>query len=362
MVARAADNAFVHPGLMHSQADLAFLREKLAAGEEPWKSAWKRLRSEKIAGLKYQPKPIAQVSQGPYGKEDIGATQMMEDASAAYCHALQWRLTDEKAHAAKAIEILNGWSATLRSISGDADQGKLVTGWTACKFCNAAELLRYSESNWAEADIARFKRMLLEIDYPLIKDFQPRFNGNWDATMINSMLCIGVFCDDHDKFQRATDYFLHGKGKGALTNYIFPTGQCQETVRDQTHVQMGLGALAAACEVAWKQGVDLYGAADNRLALGFEYTARYNLGHDVPATGVIGAKGRGHFQPIWEAAAQHYIYEKGLKMPYTEQVLEKIRPEGWSTVVPEAFGTLTCFRGAAGPAPTSKKTRSRSAR
>jgi hypothetical protein len=341
----AADGGFVHPGLMHSQADLVFVRRKLAAGEEPWTSAWHRLRSDYVAGLRYTPKPVAHVSQAPYGKEDVGAAQMMKDSSAAYCQALQWCLTGEKAHAVKAIEILNGWSYMLQSISGDKDQGKVVAGWTAGKFCNAAELLRYSSAGWAERDVRRLKRMLLEIHYPLIKDFQPRYNGNWDAAMIHSMLSIGVFCDDREKFDRAVDYFLHGKGKGALTNYVFPAGQCQETTRDQTHTQMGLGALAAACEVAWKQGVDLYGAADNRLALGLEYTAKYNLGHEVPCTGVIGEKGRGHFQPIWEAAYQHYVYEKGLKMPYLQQVLAKVRPEGWSPVVTESFGTLTCFKG-----------------
>ena len=299
---------------------------------------------------------MAHVSQAPYGKDDVGATQMMRDSSAAYCHALQWCLTGQQAHAAKAIEILNAWSSTLESITGDKDQGKVVAGWTAGKFCNAAELLRHSPAGWAEHDVrACFKRMLLEIDYPLLKDFQPRFNGNWDAAMLHSMLCIGVFCDDREKFNRAVDYFLHGKGKGALTNYVLPTGQCQETTRDQTHTQMGLGALAAACEVAWKQGLDLYGAADNRLALGLEYTARYNLGLDVPCTGVIGVKGRGHFQPIWEAACQHYVYEKGLKMPYTRQVLDKIRPEGCSIVVTEAFGTLACFKGQPGGSASDAK-------
>ena len=59
-------------------------------------------------------------------------------------------------------------------------------------------------------------------------------------------------------------------------------GQCQESGRDQQHTQLGLGHLAEACEVAWNQGLDLYGESDNRLLKGFEYTARYNLDQDVP--------------------------------------------------------------------------------
>ena len=31
---------FVHPGLLHSRAELDFVREKVQAGQEPWKSAW----------------------------------------------------------------------------------------------------------------------------------------------------------------------------------------------------------------------------------------------------------------------------------------------------------------------------------
>ena len=69
---------------------------------------------------------------------------------------------------------------------------------------------------------------------------------------------------------------------GAIGNYFNDFGQCQESGRDQGHTQMGLEYLANTCETAWSQGVDLNGALDNRLLLGFEYTAKYNLGHDGP--------------------------------------------------------------------------------
>ena len=46
--------------------------------------------------------------------------------------------------------------------------------------------------------------------------------------------------------------------------------------------QLGLGQLAEACEIGWHQGLDMYGADDNRLLAGFEYTAKYLLGNDVP--------------------------------------------------------------------------------
>ena len=101
-------------------------------------------------------------------------------------------------------------------------------------------------------------------------------------------------------------------------------GQCQESGRDQQHTQLGLGHLAEACEIAWNQGVDLYGEADNRLLKGFEYTARYNLGQDVPfvphvdTTGKyrhkqISSSGRGKFRPIWEP--RYVCYASAAELP-----------------------------------------------
>jgi hypothetical protein len=43
-----------------------------------------------------------------------------------------------------------------------------------------------------------------------------------------------------------------------LFKYIYPSGQCQETARDQAHVQLGLGEFAGAAQVAYTQGVDFF--------------------------------------------------------------------------------------------------------
>jgi len=39
-----ADKPFVHPGLLHTQDDLDLIRKKVAAGEEPWKSGFEKLK------------------------------------------------------------------------------------------------------------------------------------------------------------------------------------------------------------------------------------------------------------------------------------------------------------------------------
>ena len=99
----------------------------------------------------------------------------------------------------------------------------------------------------------------------------------------------------------------------------------------------------------------MYNADDNRLMKGFEYVAKYNLGEDVPFvehTDTTGRSPDAHFRAgarrvsaVWEMAWNHYHNLRGLEMPYTQRVLEKIRPEGaaWTSDHP-GFGTILFTR------------------
>lgn len=344
----AADKPFTHPGILHSRTELDFVKAKVADGEEPWASAWEELRSHAISQLDWEPNPIADVVRGVRNHPDIGGTNLMRDGAAAYSHAIQWYVTERKAHADKAIEILNAYSRTLKSIGGH--DARLLAGMAGITFTNAAEIIRHTDTGWRKGDQERFEQMLRDVFYQVIKDFYPTANGNWDAAMIQTMLAMGVFLDDRTMFQRAVDYYTNGEGNGAIGKYLNEFGECQESGRDQAHTQMGLGYLGCAAEIAWKQGVDLYGALDNRLALGFEYTAKYNLGHDVPYEPYrshegryyypeISDKARGRFSSIYERVYHHYHDRMGLEMPFTAQVIEKIRPEPWQ-LAHASWGTL----------------------
>jgi hypothetical protein len=326
-----APRPFVHPGMLQSRADLDFMKQKVATAEAPWKSAWEFLLRQSESSLEFKPQPFARVIRGPYGNPSVGGNELLMSARAAHSHALQWVVTGKQAHADKVIEILAAWSPVLQSFH--ENDAKLLAGLTGHAFCNAAEIIRWTSAGWPEKDVEAFKRMLLQVYYPLIADFFPEANGNWDAAIIDTMLCIGVFCDDHAIFDRAVNQYLRGPVNGGITHYVYPSGQCQESTRDQGHVQLGLGELAQACQVAWTQGVDLYGAAESRLALGFEYTARFMAGLEVPAQGGLFPRRPGRLSPIYEGVYQHYRFVKGLEMPYTEQALEKTRGRSWAALI-----------------------------
>lgn len=322
---------FTHPGLLHDERELAFVKKQIDAGEEPWLKAWGELKVACKYFAKLGPDARREVVRGPSNRPDIGGTEFSRDSSAAYALALAWQLSGDKVFARRAVDVLNAWSATLAKVDGH--DTKLLVGMMGVKFVNAAELLRDSYDGWAKADQERFATMLREQFYEPIKDFYPTANGNWDASMIQTMLGMGIYLDDHDMFDRAANYYRQGRGNGAIPKYFNDFGQCQETGRDQGHTQMGLGFLGCACEMAWKQGVDLYAEADNRLALGFEYTAKYNLGHDVryePYKSVedryhyreISEKGRGHFVPIYRRLIYHYHHRQKMDMPFSRKAAE----------------------------------------
>lgn len=335
--ATAPAAGFVHPGLLHTTADLGRIKAQLATASQPWQSGFETLRTHAQSQADWRLRgPFADVVRGP--RESRHIAELETDANAAYQNALLWSLTGNPAHARKSIEILNAWALTLKSITGHDKE--LAASLCGFKLVNAAELIRHTYPDWQPTEIAQFESLLRTVIYPTIRDFATFANGNWDTGCIKTMMAMGVFLDDRAMFDRAVEYYHHGKGNGSLTHYVInDAGQCQESGRDQQHTQLGLAHLAEACEIGWHQNLDLYGAADNRLLRGFEYTAQYNLGHEVPFTAYtdftgknkanqISPEGRGKLRAIYEMVWNHYQGRQRVPAPFTRQAAATIRPEG----------------------------------
>src|SRR4051812_46317775 len=316
-----AHGEFKHPGILHTADDLARMKQMVAEGKEPWKGGFEQLKAHGDSQSSYKLRgPFERAGRGPGFNENIDA--IMHDCNACYQNALMWAITGDEAHATKAVEILNAWSYTHKQQTGRDVQ--LGAGLWGFKFASAAEIMRYTYPKWDTKDVKQCEKMLRDVFYPPIKDFATFANGNWDGACMKTMMAIGVFCDDQAIFDRAVNYFYAGEGNGGLTNYVInEAGQCQESGRDQAHTQLGLGLLCEACEIGWNQGLDMYGAENNRLLKAFEYTAKYNLGEDVPfaphidTTGQydhkkISTDGCGKFRPVWEMAYHHYHTRRGL--------------------------------------------------
>lgn len=331
----ARSQSFVHPGILHSREDLERMKKAVAAKEEPIYGGYQVFIQNPASQYDYKMQgPTAAVGRNP----TVGQGTYDSDANAAHQNAVMWAITGDKRYADKAIGIVNAWSATLKSITGR--DAVLMAGLGPFKMVNAAEILRYTNAGWKEADVQQTEKHFKEVIYPVLKNFAPFANGNWDAAAIKTVMAVAVFCNDRPMFESALRYYVNGHGNGRLTHYVInEEGQIQESGRDQGHTQLGIGMLAESCAIAWNQGLDLYAYAGNRLLKGFEYVAKFNLGNEVPFTEwldrtgkyhhtAIARQDRGPLRAVYEQVYNHYVNRIGLSAPFTQQAAEKLRPEG----------------------------------
>ncbi|MGH7240286.1 MAG: alginate lyase family protein, partial [Candidatus Saccharimonadales bacterium] len=295
------------------------MKELVREQREPWKSAFDRL--VKSTDTTFVVHPYAHVMRGPYAKPNIGGDALSRSAGEAYNCALLWYITGDRHYAQTAIRILNAWSGTLWDF--DYNDAKLLAGWTGHTLCNAAEILRYTGAGWSQGDIGRFTDMLMTVYYPLLRYYFPTANGNWDGAICHSLLSIAIFTDNRALFNNAIDHLLHAPVNGSIFKYIYPNGECEESGRDQGHVQLGLAEFAGAAQVAFTQGVDLFSIGNDRIGRGYEYTTGYILGHTPycycdlsPRTMHLG----GGFEYVY----RHYLAH-GVRLPFVSKAADSMR-------------------------------------
>ncbi|MFC4337576.1 alginate lyase family protein [Salininema proteolyticum] len=239
-----------HPGMLHTQADLDRMAEKVAAGAEPWIWGWDRLTANGHSRTSWSPRPARVVVRGGTGSN---FPQLYRDIHAAYQNALRWKISGDEAHRDTAVAILNAWSENLTEVTGNADR-YLASGIYGYQFCNAAELVRDADG----FDLGAFQDMVTAVFLPLSEGFLVKHNdacdtnywANWDLCNMANILACGILTDDRTLVDRAVDYFWNGAGNGAIENafpFVYDGGlaQWQESGRDQAHSIMGIGLMGA---------------------------------------------------------------------------------------------------------------------
>ena len=346
---------FLHPGGLHTLADLNRMKTNVLAGNHPWIDDWNILITDSKA----------QTNVGTHVTANMGSSRQNADldAHAAYLNFIRWYISGDANYANKTTNILNSWAAAVNVVASGTDTPGLI-GIPIAHFAEDAELLR-TYSGWKASDFQAFTNMMLTYLYPSCNNFLTNHNGacissyfaNWDACNIESLIAMGVLCDNTNIYNQGVNYFISGAGNGSISNaapYLYSGGiaQWQESGRDQEHAQLGVGELAAACQTAWNQGLDLFGYSNNRLLAGAEYVAQYNLQHDVPYTDLndcaddnmffVANNGRGRLddRPIWEMIYNHYVVLQGISAPNTTAMERLYRPEQGS-IDHFGYGTLT---------------------
>ncbi|MET9971701.1 alginate lyase family protein [Streptomyces sp. NPDC006356] len=347
-----AAGAYAHPGLLHTGADLDRMAAKVKAGAAPYTAGFAKLTANRHSQSGWAANPQEIVYRGSGSPENYRT--LYNDVHAAYQNGLRHHVSGDSAHADTAVAILNAWSAKLTSLQGSADRF-LAAGLYGYQFANAAELVR----DHPDFELGRFREMLTKVFASLSDDFLANHNGavvsnywtNWDLANMACVLAAGIFCDDKAQVARAVEYFKHGEGLGSIKKAIpvvHDDGLAQwlEAGRDQGHALLGVGLMGTFCEMAWNQGIDLYGYDDSRFLKGAQYVAKWALGGDVPFTANTRKKGAingwsgsetvteaapvdpAMTRPIWAMIANHYTKRRGLPATYLTRIAAKSAPEG----------------------------------
>jgi len=273
--------SFVHPGIWFKQDDFDRMRSMVEANKNPWKETSNNLVS---SASKTRGSGAAAQQTNAYALQDGGSNILKL--------AMSWIVTGDISYGNSARDKINEWS--IYQTGGDCLRQGIGTG----SLVNAAEIIRFASVNgttvqWPSDEIAKFENMLTTYMMPTLETLKTNGDGGWGTPAINAMASIGVFCNNDTIFDKAIRLFKNGSKSvypnatacNGVLEMIDTKGQSYDSGRDQPHAQFLITHLFDVAIIAWNQGTeDLFNYGDNRLLLGMEYGAKYNLGNDVPYT------------------------------------------------------------------------------
>ena len=177
----------VHDGsTMNNMAELQFIKDKIAANQEPWKTYYNNLTK---SGYSKLIPPVPQAAAVPTNEAGL-----MYDSYVIYNQALMYYFTGNVTYAQNARNFLNAWSSTFQNSSGMVNW-YLAPAWSASIIAPAAELLRSTPgSGWTAADTTNLQAMFNQAFLPVLT-WRYAY-GNRELSVANGLLAIGIFNED----------------------------------------------------------------------------------------------------------------------------------------------------------------------
>jgi hypothetical protein len=378
-----------------SQAQLNFIKAMVQAHVDPMYSAFVKATNSSSGSLNYTQTISANLAItgglivcGSTSNPNYGCSNSDDDGTAAYVQALLWYITGNQTYANNAINLMNYYAQNVTgygNVNGQNLPGigtvsslntPLQAAWDSQKWPRAAEIIRYSNAGWPPAQAAAFGQWMNNIMVPQLINGTSS-NGNWETSMIEGLIGIGVYNDDAAVFNQGVTYwkqrmpayfYYYTDGSSPVpaprgtANWYGQTvfdpsmnGISQESCRDFGHAQYGISGIMDAAETAHIQGEtpDLYedvevltGSAaagdagqgtfavnaQDRLTSALEFNAYYLLNNPVPATLCDDASADQSVAnntidlveyPTDEIGYNEYHNRRGLDLPYTIQYLNQ---------------------------------------
>lgn len=336
-----AERTFVHPGISYTQADIDRMRSLIAAQQEPYYSAFTALKNSSYSSTSGSVSSRGtQIKEGAFNGTVGIDGRKAHDLALLYVLTGETKYADKAVQFLNANSYYTNTSSRgtgpldngkINLLIEAAELLRDYPGWKADDQQRFKDMLTYPYFTTKEDLFQKYAS--LDEDQNGITFYWNCYNfdsgrfGNQGMFAARALLAMGVYLDNDTIFDRAYQYLSGNQwkhfenyddvdykagpssGKGSVTNtanmfsfstsaivsesdpsyvrnygyseqlpyYIFKNGQCQESCRDQGHTQCGIMMYTHLAEMCWNQGEDLYGAFDNRILTGIEYTFRVNV-------------------------------------------------------------------------------------
>lgn len=349
-----AQGEFAHPGVLVSLAQLQYVKDNLS--ESPWRGAYEATKRDPLANPEYIPRPWATVVCGSYSNPNLGCSDEIRDAQAAYTQALLWRLSGDVRYAENVRRILNAWADTLTGGHTDSN-GPLQAAWAASLFTRAAEIVKYTYGGWPQPEKDKVTRLFASQYYPdALRAFSGNYacyNKNWHASAIEAMFNIAIFnkrqawLDDAvTKWRSLVPSYIYLSSDGArpkdaswcthtqITEHwndpvAYVDGLSQESCRDFEHAAYGLAAIINVAESARLQAINLYEDQSSQAALRIVAAIELHSAYQNGDQARLCLKYKGYKNDTvgtFEIGFNHYALRQGISLPQTSLFLENHRP------------------------------------
>lgn len=194
--------AFDHPGGLHAAAQIENARSRIAAGAQPWVSAWNQLKDRADRAMNETPSAVRIFEVPGYGDDPAGhgAAKLIlaDDATAAYAAASAYAVgaglndAERRRYADKAVEILLDWAYTNTGYTGVGSP--LLISYTAPAMIYAAEML-WNYDGWRPVDKEQMKAWTKNVVRDAAHSIKHRTN-NWATWAILAALASDHLLDD----------------------------------------------------------------------------------------------------------------------------------------------------------------------
>lgn len=315
-------------------AEVALMRDRVQREEEPWATAAAALSA--VTPLSYSPHALKDFNVDWNGKGQGHKELVEEDGVQVYQQTMMWLITGDTRYAQNACNIICAWATTCERVVGN--NAPLECGWGYDSFSRSAELLKFTYPAWPsqveQQYVAFINRLVMcQLRKPNLWTGLPL--ANWQTTIAECKAQFAILTGNRGLWEESL-----ADWRRLMDAYIKPCGECTETNRDLFHSQFGLGGLIQLAEIAWHQGIDLYGYDFSKLSKAMEFHA-YITNGGKPEVCNYALKGIGFLPCGWEVGYNHYHGRMGLPMPETDKMLNNNRPEKY--VFHWGLGTLSHY-------------------